>query len=380
MGNDLSSYIGLPEFPLWQEFSTGVKLYSFELELTARCNNNCRHCYICLPPDDWKARRRELTPGQIERIAAQAASLGALWCLITGGEPLLREDFADIYLRLKRAGLLVSVFTNASLVTREHVELFRKYPPRDIEVTVYGVTRATYERVSGVPGSFAAFMRGLSLLLDNGIRTRLKAVVTRSNVKELPAIARFCRERTVDYFRFDPLLHLRLDRDTARNRLIRQERLSPSEIAVVEAADGERSEHLRKKCDSLLRPGHAEKGCSHLFHCGTGNSGFTVGPDGILRLCSTLCHPDCVYDLKKGKLAEALGGFAASVRSMRSRRREFLAKCHNCQLVNLCHWCPATAYLETGKLDSRVDYFCRTARAREKILRKSRGRAGEKNG
>ena len=54
--------------------------------------------------------------------------MGALWCLLTGGEPLLREDFAEIYLGLKRLGLLVSVFTNACLVTPEHVELFQKVP------------------------------------------------------------------------------------------------------------------------------------------------------------------------------------------------------------------------------------------------------------
>ncbi len=163
--------------------------------------------------------------------------MGTLWCLISGGEPLLREDFADIYLMLKKKGLLVSVFTNACLVTNKHIALFKKYPPRDIEVTVYGATKETYERVTRLPGSYAAFHRGLNLLLKNGIKVRLKAMALRSNFHELAEMGAFCRQHTKDFFRFDPLLHLRFDGNTDRNAEIIGERLTPEEIVAIEQAD-----------------------------------------------------------------------------------------------------------------------------------------------
>src|SRR5665648_38573 len=148
------SSTSLPEFNLWQKLANRRVPLSFDLELTARCNNACSHCYINLPAGDKKARQKELTLDEISGIADQAVELGALWCLISGGEPLLREDFADIYVMLRRKGLLLSVFTNACLINEEHVALFQKYPPRDIEVTVYGVTQETYERVTQRPGSY----------------------------------------------------------------------------------------------------------------------------------------------------------------------------------------------------------------------------------
>ena len=344
-------------------------LISFDIEVTARCNNNCRHCYINLPAADKVAREKELSLEDISEIADEAVSLGALWCLITGGEPLLRKDFFDIYLCLKRKGLLVSVFTNATLITEEHIRLFKKYPPRDIEVSVYGVTKETYERVTRRSGSFSTFIQGLNLLLESGVKVRLKAMALRSNVNELPEIARFCRENTKDYFRFDPFLHLRFDQNRIRNEEIKSERLSPEEIVAIEQSDPERFESLKKGCDDLIVPEFSHITCNHLFRCGAGNGSFTLSYDGFFRLCSSLWHPDCIYDLRKGSLSDAWYNFVPQVRDIRSDKKEFLEKCQICPLINLCMWCPAHAYLETGKMDAHVEYFCKIAHARSKMLK-----------
>lgn len=375
MKKKITAATALPDFPLWEQLQKKRVPFSFELEVTARCNLDCRHCYINLPAGDRPAQKKELSLEQIGRVVDQAVELGALWCLATGGEPLLREDFADIYLLLKRKGLLVSVFTNACLIGEEHIALFKKYPPRDIEVTAYGITPETYERVTRRPGSFAAFRRGLDLLLNNGIKVRLKAMALRSNIAELEAIAAFCRRHTKDYFRFDPLLHLRFDGNEARNVEIKAERLNADEIVAIEQADSERSSALKRNCDQFIFPEPGHHDCGHLFHCGAGNSSFTVSPEGIFRLCSSLWHPDCVLDLKKGTLAEAWNILVPKVRALTSAAPEFLEKCRSCPIINLCLWCPAQVHLESGRLDAWSEYFCRVAHARALAIGKSSGRS-----
>ncbi len=362
----------LSEFLLFEKTRDKRIPLIFDLEITARCPNNCRHCYINLPAGDAAARGRELTLPEVERIAEEAVSLGALWCLITGGEPLLREDFPDIYLCLKKKGLLVSVFTSATAVTAAHASLFRKYPPRDLEITVYGATPETYEKVTRRPGSFAAFRRGLDLLSRAGLPVRLKAAALRSNAHEMTEIARFCRELTRDYFRFDPFLTLRHDRDPGRNREILAERLPLDEILRLERADPERMGSLERNCDKLLLPEDQGTGCRHIFRCGAGVKGFTLGWEGDFRLCSSLTQSDCVYDLREGSLAEAWERFVPRVLAMQSNREEYLAECGPCRLVNLCMWCPANAWLECGELDRPVESFCRMAHGREeKLFRKN---------
>lgn len=366
------SSLPLQELPLWDKMRIKRDLISFDLELTARCNNDCRHCYINIPVGDGTARDNELSFEDIGEIGDEAVSLGALWCLITGGEPLLRDDFFDIYVCLKRKGLLVSVFTNATLVTDDHVRLFLEYPPRDIEVSVYGVTKDTYERVTRRPGSFSSFMRGLDLLTENGIQVRLKAMALRSNISELPEIAAFCRERTKDYFRFDPFLHLRFDGDLTRNREIESERLFPEEIVALERIDGDRFRSLEEECDKLIVPEFAQVASTQLFLCGAGEGSFVLSCDGLFRLCSSLWHPDCVYSLRKGSLTDAWHNFVPMVRDMRSNRKEFLEKCRVCPIINFCMWCPAHAYLETGEIDAPVEYFCKVAHARVDALKNAR--------
>jgi radical SAM protein with 4Fe4S-binding SPASM domain len=362
MPNSASSEI--QRFPLWDRLKGKRYPLTFDLEVTARCNNDCRHCYINLPAGDGDARKRELTVDEIDDIAGQAVDLGAVWCLITGGEPLLRPDFSDLYLALKRKGLLVSVFTNATLITGRHIELFSKYPPRDIEVTAYGVTRDTYERVTRNPGAFDDFMRGMNLLGGSGVRIRLKGMAIRSNLHEQAAIAEFCRARTKDYYRFDPQLHLRFDGNPRRNIEISEERLTPEQIVALERSDDHRMRSLTRNCSTLIRADASHDGCDHLFHCSAGNGNFTVGYDGTFRLCSSLCHADTTYDLRRGTLRDAWFDFAPRIRDLRSQRKEFLESCRKCGLVNLCLWCPAHAHLETGALDGTTPYFCRVAHAR----------------
>lgn len=214
-------------------------------------------------------------------------------------------------------------------------------------------------------------MRGLDLLLDAGLKVRLKSMVMRSNAHEMEAITRFCRARTKDYHRIDPLLHLRYDGNPERNDEIRAERLSPAEVVARERADEERFGALQCGCatGNLLSPDRRDERCDRPSHCGAGNSSFTVGYDGSFRLCSSLCHPDTVYDLRGGSLREAWEELVPRVRGLRGTDPEFLKKCRPCPLVNLCLWCPAHAALETGAMDSWVEYFCEVAHARADALR-----------
>lgn len=367
----MTNILEIQKFPLWEKFGKKNLPLSFDLEITARCNMNCRHCYINLPAGDTKAQANELTCPEILEIARQAVDLGTMWCLLSGGEPLLRDDFAEVYLGLKRLGLLVSVFTNCTLVTNDHVKLFKKYPPRDIEITVYGITKDTYEAVTRKPGSFERFRKGLELLQKAGVPIRLKAMAVQSNFHEQQEIAKFCRVITKDFFRFDPQLHLRFDADPKRNDEIRSERLSPAQVIALEEADQQRIDAMRKDCSNLINETFTKNESDFLFQCGAGIGSFTVAYDGRFRLCSSLWAEGTTCSLREVSLMEAWQELVPRVRTLKSQNPQLLT-CRKCPLVNLCLWCPAHAHLETGKLDGSTSYFCEVAKKRAENIRRSR--------
>ena len=109
------------------------------MELTERCNNNCLHCCINLPQHDTDAHVREMSTAQCKDLLRQAVDLGALTVRFTGGEPLLRADFAEIYLFARQAGLRVLLLTDAPPYQRSNWPIsFAKVPPLEkIEITAY---------------------------------------------------------------------------------------------------------------------------------------------------------------------------------------------------------------------------------------------------
>jgi len=167
------------------------------------------------------------------------------------------------------------------------------------------------------------------------------------------------------------MLHLRYDGDPLRNGEIKSERLTKEEIVQLEKNDKERFEEIKDHCDYFIFEDDKKYSDNRLFHCGAGSHSFTVSPEGIFRLCSSLWHPDFIYDLRKGSLKDAWENFVPKVLKRTSDNSEFLKKCNSCNIINLCLWCPAHSYLETGELDTPVNYFCSVAHLRADALKKS---------
>ena len=156
-------------------------------ELTARCNFNCRMCYVHLTPEEQRRRGAELTADEWLAIAEQARSQGMLFLLLTGGEPLIRVDFRYLLTELKKMGLMVSINSNASLIDDDWLDFFRHEPPSRMNITLYGGCNETYERLCGRP-MYDRVVRNIRALKALGIGVKLNASMTPYNVEDMDAI------------------------------------------------------------------------------------------------------------------------------------------------------------------------------------------------
>ena len=222
------------------------------IEVTRRCPLQCAHCYNNLPMHDRTAREGELTLDEHRRIIDEIARAGCLWLLYTGGEIFARRDFLDIYTHAKHAGLLVTLFTNGTLVTPAVADSLAALPPFSIEITLYGRTAATYERLTGVPGSHAKCLRGIRLLMERGLPLKLKTVAVTLNRHEVGAMQRFAEELGVE-FKFDTMMNPRIDCSQSPLAV----RLSPQECVAFDLADEKRMAEWRLFMRKSMGPVHA---------------------------------------------------------------------------------------------------------------------------
>lgn len=318
-------------------------------ELTSRCDLSCRMCYVRRGAGDRPAAAAELPASAWLELARQAAAGGMAFLLLTGGEIFLRPDFFDIYEPLTRMGLVLALYTNGTLITREIALRLAKAPASRTEITIYGATAATAEAVTGVPGSFSAAAAGIEALVSNGVPLALKTTLTRQNAHELEAMRRLAEAWGVP-FSASWLLARRPDGSASEADACR---LTAAEGLALEAADRASAEDGP---ELALR--EAGSGDGENFYCRAGRAAFVIGSAGDMNVCSLLARP-AARPLEIG-FAEAWKRVVAFVEAAPPVSDE----CRACDARPHCNRCPAWSMLETGTLTAPVPYLCGIARAR----------------
>jgi radical SAM protein with 4Fe4S-binding SPASM domain len=328
------------------------------IALTRRCNHRCRQCYNNLPAADESARAAELGTAEVMRLLDEIAAAGCVWLLFTGGEIFLRPDLLEIYDHARRQGLLVTLFTNGTLITPQAAAHLSRSRPFAIEVTLYGATPETYERVTGVPGSCDRCRRGIALLREHGLPLKLKSTVSNLNRHELPQMRQMAAELGLE-FRFDAVLNPRCDGRPGALDV----RLSPAEVVALDLAEPERVSALREFAEQTNREAVPAAHSAVLYRCGGGLFSFGIDPYGRMRPC--LLSHEAGFDVRGGRFAEAWEVFMARLRGQLADRP---TKCTDCRMKAFCGMCPANAGLECGDPQQPVDFLCRVAHLRAYAL------------
>jgi radical SAM protein with 4Fe4S-binding SPASM domain len=314
------------------------------IDLTYQCNLKCVHCYAPDTDESKALKKNELTTGEWANIIDQAADAGCLYFLITGGEPLLRKDFSDIYAHAKKGGLIVTVFTNGTLIDESHVELFQEFPPYAVEISLYGATLETYEKITGVKGSYKQCLRGIQTLVDHHIPVKIKTILMTHNRHELDQIKHMA-ERYQTRLRFDAAIFPRFNGDKQPVTF----RVSPREAVEIELADSIRRQLWRDYFDKVK----GLKIPDHLYACGAGLTAFHVDPYGNLQPCLMVKQPahNVVTEGFK-KVWEQI------IPQTRIKKLDRHSPCMDCEKRPLCDFCPAFFKLENNTEDVCSKYLC----------------------
>ena len=337
------------------------------MELLPLCNLNCNMCYVRLTRAEMEKQGRMRTGAEWLELGRQMAKAGTLFLLLTGGEPLLHPDFKEIYLGLRKMGLILTINTNGTLIDEEWADFFAKNKPRRINITLYGADGDAYESLCHYRGGFDRVVNAVKMLRQRDVDVKFGGSITPENIKDIPQMLKIAEELDAP-LRMDTYM---MPAIRERNRPYdQQNRLLPELAgqARIRALRGEMGEELFAEYrNNLLQeidgfvPG-VEQLCAP--SCLAGRCSFTINWQGQIRPCVVMTEPAVdVFET----------GFEAGWKQISQTFQElrYCAKCSNCRLRPVCRTCPAAALLESGDYMGTPEYLCRYAAECERLLRES---------
>jgi len=163
-------------------------------ELTYRCPLSCAYCSN---PVDLVDYGDELTTAEWQRVIVEAHELGVLQLHLSGGEPLLRRDLAELASTARDLGMYTNLVTSALGLSRGRAEELRAAGVDHVQVSVQADEPAISDRIAGTP-SFARKVKACHLVKELGWPLTLNVVLHRQNIDRIGAVLRLAEELDAD--------------------------------------------------------------------------------------------------------------------------------------------------------------------------------------
>ena len=321
-------------------------------ELTNCCNFSCPFCYINTAA---KPEAQVQTFPQMKEWIDTLVDSGLLLVYLTGGEVLSVPDFEKIYRYLKEKGVFVVLLTNLSLLSENHIALFRELPPFRITASIYGLTEDQFcAATRSDPAYCQTVLNNILRLKDMGIRVTCQMPVNTCTVKELVPIADWCFSHGIRFTFSNDLADSYYDESRNSFRV-----------------DDETLEELRKQ----IRQVEAEKssqviqpervfGYKHHFDCISGRHTFAVSSGGHLRPCFNIWESYGPSFDGTSSMKQAMEKMTSYLARM---RETVLEDCHGCEASQICGECMYTRmrHLEDPKGYMHLACARNTARLNE---------------
>jgi pyrroloquinoline quinone biosynthesis protein E len=147
-------------------------------ELTYRCPLACAYCSNPLNMADYAD---ELATDEWRRVLAEACDLGVLQCHLSGGEPLLRRDLAEIVADAHDLGLYTNLVTSAVGLSRPRAEQLRAAGLDHVQISIQADEPSASDRIAGIP-SFQGKIEAMGVVKELGWPLTVNVVLHRHNI------------------------------------------------------------------------------------------------------------------------------------------------------------------------------------------------------
>ena len=310
---------------------------SLHWAITSSCNLRCTHCYM-------DKHNSYVALENAKEIINFIKEKGFLIVTLSGGECITHPNFIEIYMELKKAGMLINIFTNGTAFTDEIIQMLGEYKPNKVEISIYGYDDESFLKTTGVKGGFELFLNNLAKLKKLDINVLVKAPITKKNCDNLKDFIKIADENQLEY-KFGTFVFPMLNGD--KQTLI--ERLEAKEIVDIEFENEE-------NCNLFKKLVNEKQGTYVDFDnkCSACVNNFVINSDNSFSYCGMMIEPRFKFN-NKCEIEDAYSKvieYREEVKKMYNN-----GPCCKCEKAPFCPGCPAHLMLENGQTSVCNDYF-----------------------
>jgi len=277
-----------------------------------------------------------LSVDDYKRLFDEFEELGVSEVTFSGGEPFLRKDINDILLLTTYYGFKIRVFTNAALITQEHIDTLKRIRLVNLQIGFYG-NKQDYPHFTGVD-AFDAVWRAVNMVKDNGVPYAITCPLTTHN------------RGSFEFFK-----SLENDYNVAYNY-----HLSPAAKSLPVDTS---SEFLLDVNDEFLNKSFHPTNAIEIdpndpdLECIIGHKFVVIDIIGNVYPCYS--YPMPIGNLHHRSLEEIWLNNPELDKIREVNASKVFSKCRGCEFQTYCVRCLAYNMIFTGKLDELNPYTCK---------------------
>lgn len=334
--------------------------FQLHLDLLYACDLDCHHCYL----EDKK--RKQVSTERIKEILDEAAALGSLALLMSGGEIFLRKDLLEIVEHARKRHFHVRLKTHGGHVTQAAAERLAELGVTEVDISIYALDDEVHDAFTKQTGSLRNTLRGIQFLVDAGIRVETKCSVTTFNLAHYRDLYEHFRERGI---------HCSF---TARIRGTNSVNTNTYPLGIAFEEKVQLEMYKMDKTGGPRNKGVAPRPNETVF-CSAGRGLIYIAPD--LKVYPCVAYPEEWGDLNHQTLRDIWKNSPLAP-AVRKATRADLKICETCAARMHCSYCPGAAFIENGgDALTPPDVVCNASfsalEAEERYLEGQRARAHE---
>jgi len=322
-------------------------------EMTRTCNLNCVHCRAAARFGKYKD---ELNTAECKALLDNIASFSNPIIIMTGGEPMLRDDIFELARYGTDLGLRMVMAPCGTYVTEETAQKILDAGIQRVSYSIDGATAETHDKFRRVEGAFDTVMKAIENSKKVGLDFQVNTTITQHNLKELPDILKLVI--SLGAKAHHPFLLV----PTGRGKALQSQEISPEDYEKTLSWFYEMREvvpiQFKPTCAPhyyrIFRQGEKEKGIevtreTHGLDamskgCMGGQSFAFISHTGKVQICGFL-EEEC-GDVRKEPFS-TIWDTSTVFKEMRAWD-DYKGKCGYCEYKSVCGGCRARAFAFTG--------------------------------